>query len=89
MTPSLECAHFLLWILAFLFRWLPGGGPFKALNIRTPTPAVEKLFIATFNATVDRYKVILANVDPGGPRAAEREFRLRSSNDRRQVQGSR
>ena len=54
-------------ILAFLFRWLPGGGPFRALKVRTPTPAVEKLFMASFNATIDRYKVILANVDAGGP----------------------
>src|SRR5579872_1528739 len=54
-------------ILAFLFRFLPGGGPFKALQIRTPTPAVEKLFMASFNAAVDRYKVVLANVDASGP----------------------
>jgi len=53
--------------LTFLFRFLPGGGPFKALQIRTPTPEVEKLFMASFNATVDRYKVVLANVDASGP----------------------
>ncbi|HXE62544.1 MAG TPA: zinc dependent phospholipase C family protein [Bryobacteraceae bacterium] len=50
-------------ILAFLFRFLPGGGPFTALRIRTPTPEVEKLFMASFNATVDRYKALLAEVD--------------------------
>ena len=54
-------------ILTFLFRWLPGRGPFSALKIRTPTPEVEKLFMASFNATVDRYKAMLANVDAGGP----------------------
>lgn len=54
-------------ILTFLFRWLPGGGPFRALKIRTPTPEVEKLFMASFNATVDGYKAMLANVDAGGP----------------------
>jgi hypothetical protein len=53
--------------LTFLFRWLPGGGPFRALKIRTPTPEVEKLFMASFNATVDAYKAMLANVDAGGP----------------------
>jgi Zinc dependent phospholipase C len=52
-------------VLTFLFRFLPGGGPFKALQITTPTPAVEKLFMASFNATVDRYKVMLANVGAG------------------------
>jgi hypothetical protein len=61
-------------ILAFLFRWLPGGGPFKALKIRTPTPEVEKLFMASFNATVDRYKAILANVDAGGPELPNENF---------------
>lgn len=61
-------------ILAFLFRFLPGGGPFKALKIRTPTPAVEKLFMASFNATIDRYKTVLANVDAGGPALPNENF---------------
>ncbi len=52
-------------ILAFLFRILPATGPFSALKIRTPTPAVEKLFMASFNATVDRYKAALAEVGAG------------------------
>ena len=54
-------------ILTFLFRWIPGGGPFRALKIRTPTPEVEKLFMASFNATVDGYTAMLANVAAGGP----------------------
>ncbi len=61
-------------ILAFLFRFLPGGGPFKALKIRTPTPQVEKLFMASFNATIDRYKAILANVDAGAPELPNDNF---------------
>jgi hypothetical protein len=52
-------------ILTFLLRWLPGRGPFSALKIPTPTPEVEKLFMTSFNATVDRYKAMLANVDAG------------------------
>jgi len=52
-------------ILAFFFRWLPGRGPFSSLKIRTPSPEVEKLFMASFNATIDRYKAMLANVDAG------------------------
>jgi zinc dependent phospholipase C len=54
-------------ILAIFFRLLPATGPFSALKVRTPTPEVEKLFMTSFNATVDRYKAILANVDTGGP----------------------
>ena len=60
--------------LTFLFRILPGGGPFSALKIRTPTPEVEKLFMASFNVTIDRYKAILANVDAGGPDLPNENF---------------
>jgi len=56
--------------LTFLFRIIPTSGPFRALKIRTPTPEVEKLFMASFNATVDRYKAMLANVEAGGPELA-------------------
>src|SRR5579872_2609130 len=58
-------------ILTFFFRWLPGKGPFSALRVRTPTPEVEKLFMASFNATVDRYKALLAKVDAGGTDLAD------------------
>ncbi|HYM07740.1 MAG TPA: zinc dependent phospholipase C family protein [Terriglobales bacterium] len=54
-------------LLTFLFRILPTSGPFRALKIRTPTPEVEKLFMASFNATVDRYRALLANADAGQP----------------------
>jgi hypothetical protein len=46
----------------FLVRILPHSGPFKSLRFRTPTPEVEKMFMASFNATVDSYKSLLANV---------------------------
>jgi hypothetical protein len=52
-------------VMTFLFRIIPTAGPFRALKITTPTPAVEKLFMASFNATVDRYKAMLAKVDAG------------------------
>ena len=61
-------------ILAFFFRFLPGKGPLSALRIRTPTPEVEKLFMASFNATVDRYKTVLSNVDTGGPELPNQNF---------------
>jgi hypothetical protein len=57
-------------LLTFLFRIISTSGPFRALKIRTPTPEVEKLFMASFNATVDRYKAMLANVEAGGPELA-------------------
>jgi hypothetical protein len=61
-------------LLTFLFRFLPGGGPFTALRIRTPTPEVEKLFMASFNSTVDRYTAMLANVNAGGRSLANENF---------------
>jgi hypothetical protein len=61
-------------LLTFLFRIFPTSGPFKALKIRTPTPEVEKLFMASFNATVDRYRALLANADAGQPELPNENF---------------
>ncbi len=46
--------------LAFLWRLVPKIGPLKVLEFRTPTPQTEKMFEASFNATLDRYKGLLA-----------------------------
>lgn len=42
--------------VAFLFRLIPKIGPLRVLTFRTPTPETEKLFEASFNATVSRYR---------------------------------
>jgi len=44
---------------------IPKAGPFKSLAFRAPTPEVEKMFMASFNATIDSYRVLLASVDAG------------------------
>jgi hypothetical protein len=54
-------------LLTFLVRWIPGKGPLTSLRIRMPTPEVEKLFMESFNATVERYKVLLATMDIAQP----------------------
>jgi hypothetical protein len=51
--------------LAFLWRLVPKIGPLKVLQFRTPTPATEKMFEASFNATMDRYKGLLAQQGDG------------------------
>jgi hypothetical protein len=51
--------------LAFLFRILPKFGPLKVLQLRTPTPATEQLFEASFNAAMDRYRKLLSQVGAG------------------------
>jgi hypothetical protein len=48
--------------LAFLFHILPKFGPLKVLQLKTPTPETEKMFEASFNATLDRYRQLLGQV---------------------------
>jgi hypothetical protein len=49
--------------LAFLFRLIPKIGPLKILTFRTPTPETEKMFEASFNATLDRYRSLLTELE--------------------------
>ncbi|MGH9547466.1 MAG: zinc dependent phospholipase C family protein [Terriglobales bacterium] len=51
--------------LAFLFRLIPKIGPLKILTFRTPTPETEKLFEASFNATLERYRSLLTGLGTG------------------------
>src|SRR5262249_38915764 len=41
-------------VLAVFIRILPKIGPLSGLSFRTPTPEAEKLFMDSFNVTVDR-----------------------------------
>ena len=52
--------------LAFLVRLLPKFGPLKVLQLRTPTPETERMFEASFNATLDRYRLLLGQVGTDG-----------------------
>ena len=51
--------------LAFLYRILPKVGPLKVLTFRTPTPQTEKMFEESFNATLDRYRILLGDLRKG------------------------
>jgi hypothetical protein len=53
--------------LAFLAKILPKIGPLKVLKLETPTPETERMFEASFNATLDRYRKLLSQVDAGQP----------------------
>jgi hypothetical protein len=48
--------------LAFVSRFLPKVGPLRALALPAPTPETEKIFEASFNATLDRYRAYLGEV---------------------------
>ena len=45
--------------LAALYRILPKVGPLRVLQLKTPTPETERMFQASFNATMDRYRSLL------------------------------
>jgi len=60
-------------MLAEVFRIVPRVGPFKAMAFKRLTPETEKLYMAGFNASIDRYRELLAGVDSG-------QFKLPNSN---------
>src|SRR3984957_12129956 len=53
--------------LAFLVKLFPKVGPLKVLKLRTPTPETEHKFEASFNAALDRYKLLLTQTRTGTP----------------------
>ena len=63
-------------MVSWLMELVPKSGPFKSLAFRPPTPEVEKMFMASFNATVDSYRAMLAHVDTGDLGLANENFDL-------------
>jgi hypothetical protein len=74
-------------VLAFFLRLIPKIGPLRILTFRTPTPETERMFEASFNATLDRYRSLLTDLGAGkvtlpndnfdvGARTAPGEYRL-------------
>jgi hypothetical protein len=49
-------------LLGFVFRVVPKVGPLRALAFRPATPETERLFMASFNATLDRYRALLTDL---------------------------
>ena len=52
-------------LLAFLVKILPKIGPLKVLQLRTPTPEAERMFEASFDASLARYRQLLAEQEAG------------------------
>ncbi len=48
--------------LAFVFRVVPKVGPLKPLAYKPLTPEIEKLYMVSFNATIERYRVLLSGL---------------------------
>jgi hypothetical protein len=67
-----EKPDFFARLKAFFLRLVPKVGPFSALAFRPPTPAVEQLYMHSFNETLDHYRQLLL---------AQQEGRLQLPND--------
>jgi len=57
---------------AFFLRAMPKIGPFSGFAFHPPTPAVEQLYMRSFNETLDHYRALLF---------AQQEHRLQLPND--------
>lgn len=51
--------------LAFLLKLVPKIGPLRVLQLKTPTPETEKLFEASFNASLTQYRNLLTAEEQG------------------------
>ena len=67
--PGLR-TRFVTWVM----RIIPKAGPFKSLAFRAPTPEVEKMFMASFNATVSSYRMLLESLNAGRLDLANENF---------------
>jgi hypothetical protein len=52
-------------VMAGFFHIVPRTGPFKFLAFKRLTPETEKLYMAAFNTTIERYRELLAGVGTG------------------------
>jgi hypothetical protein len=52
-------------VLTFVFRIVPKVGPFRALAFKRLTPETEKMYMASFNATIVRYRELLSEQNAG------------------------
>jgi len=52
-------------ILATVFRIVPRAGPFRPLSFKRLTPEIEKMYMASFNATIERYRELLLEQNAG------------------------
>ena len=63
-------------MVTWIVRIMQKIGLFKSVAFRAPTPEVEKMFMASFNATVVNYRALLANVSAGRLELANENFDL-------------
>jgi len=61
-------------LVAWVLKVVPKVGPFKSVKFRAPTPEVEKMFMTSFNATVDSYRALLARAGSGKMELVDQNF---------------
>ncbi len=61
-------------MVTWIVRIMQKIGLFKSVAFRAPTPEVEKMFMASFNATLVNYRALLANVSAGRLELANENF---------------
>jgi len=61
-------------ILAFFFRLVPKIGPFKAAAFQPPTSVTITLFEASFDRTLEEYRMLLSDVEGGRLTLPNRDF---------------
>jgi hypothetical protein len=52
-------------LLATVFRVMPKVGPWRPLSFKRLTPAIEQMYMASFNATITHYQDLLAEQNAG------------------------
>src|ERR1700739_3962471 len=60
-----EKLAFMARLKAFLSHLVPKIGPFSALAFHPPTPAVEQIYMHSFNETLDHYRLLLVAAQEG------------------------
>jgi hypothetical protein len=61
-------------LLAWVVRILPKIGPLKTLNFKPLTPEAERLYMESFNTTLEHYRALLKEVEAGKPSLPNRDF---------------
>jgi hypothetical protein len=65
---------FVVRMLTFLYRRLPKIGPLRPLAFEAPTPEAQRLFVAAFKKTADRYRAALMDLRQGRLQLANTDF---------------
>jgi Zinc dependent phospholipase C len=60
-----EKPGFFSQLAAFFLRLMPKVGPFSGLAFHPPTPAVEQLYMGSFNETLNRFRALLLEQQEG------------------------